>query len=205
MKNWKLNVLAMGAAASLVCVFGLPSAGAAEGAEYIGESQCKVCHNKKAEGEQWNKWKASEHAKAFETLKSEKAIEIGKQKGLAKPPAESPECLKCHVTAYDVATGTAPPKIKFEMGIQCETCHGPNSKHQEDGKKIMFQKDTTIDVSLNVISKPEEKTCRQCHNEESPTWNPEKYTTKDGKKVGFDFEQAKEKNAHLNPLKKRDE
>ncbi|HRI86721.1 MAG TPA: cytochrome c family protein [Candidatus Hydrogenedentes bacterium] len=201
----KTEVVVLAVAVMLAFPLGVQSAWAADASEYIGESQCKVCHNKKAEGEQWNKWKETKHFKALESLKSEQAIAIGKEKGLAKPPVESPECLKCHVTAYDAATGTAPAKIKFEMGIQCETCHGPGLQHQADGKKILFEKDLSVDPKLKIITHPEEKTCLQCHNEESPTWNPEKYTTKDGKKVGFDFEQATAKNAHPNPLKKKEE
>ena len=45
----------------------------------------------------------------------------------------------------------------------------------------------------------------ECHNEESPTWNPEKYTRADGTKVGFDFEQAKKLTEHPNPLKAKTE
>ena len=94
------------------------SAGAyAQDAEYIGNSKCKICHNKKDEGEQWNKWKAEKHSKAFELLSSDEAKAVATEKGLAKPPAESPECLKCHVTAYDPSSGKAPADIKMEDGM----------------------------------------------------------------------------------------
>ena len=46
---------------------------------------------------------------------------------------------------------------------------------------------------------PATKSCDQCHNDKSPTWNPERYTAKDGKKTGFDAEQAYEKIKHPNP------
>jgi hypothetical protein len=54
-----------------------------------GNSQCKICHSKKEEGEQWNKWKAEDHAKAFARLSSDEAKAAGQKKGLAKPPAET--------------------------------------------------------------------------------------------------------------------
>jgi hypothetical protein len=169
----------------------------AQQAEYIGNSACKTCHSQAAKGEQWNKWKASKHATALETLKSPKAIELAKAKGITAAPSEAPECLKCHVTGYDPAKKAAPEKITMADGVQCESCHGPSSLHQADGKKLLM-KDTTIDVKVNQPL-PTADACTKCHNAESPSWNPEKYTTKDGKKVGFDFDQAKEKIAHPNP------
>lgn len=43
------------------------------------------------------------------------------------------------------------------------------------------------------------------HNDENPTWDPEKYTLKDGTKAGFDYEQAVKVIAHKNPLKAKPE
>ena len=181
------------------CAFSLSQAQAAD-ATYLGASQCKMCHNKKDEGEQWNKWKAVKHSGAFETLKSPAAVKIGQDKGLPKPPSESPECLKCHVTGYDAAAKTVPEKIKMEDGVQCEACHGPGSEHAAAGKKFLFSKDTSIDMAATQ-KKVEAATCLKCHNEESPNWNPERYTLKDGAKAGFDFDQAYKKIQHLNPKK----
>lgn len=172
----------------------------AQAADYAGSSQCKVCHNKKDEGAQYDTWKSMEHAKAFETLKSPEAIKIGEEKGLEKPPAESPECIKCHVTAYDAAAKSVPDKIKLEDSVSCEECHGPGSDHIAAGKKVMFQKDTSIDMAATQAEITKE-TCTKCHNEESPTWDPERYTLEDGTKVGFDFELAKKKIDHSNPKK----
>ena len=44
-----------------------------EAAAYVGNGQCKVCHNSKEGGEIWNKWKAEEHAKAYQFLAGDKA------------------------------------------------------------------------------------------------------------------------------------
>lgn len=172
-------------------------------AEYVGNSKCKMCHNKKTEGEVWNKWKAMSHAKAFETLRGDKAIAIGKERGLEKPPHESPECLECHVTGYDVKEKAAPTTIKPEDSIQCESCHGPASLHVAAAKKATMSKDASIDPKTAIV-KPDEKVCLKCHNDKNPTWNPEKYTLKDedGKetgKAGFDFKQAWEKIKHGKP------
>jgi hypothetical protein len=184
----------------------LASVGVAQDAAYIGHDQCKVCHNKKPEGEQWNVWKKMKHASAFEALKTDQAKEVAKEKGLAVPPEQAPECLRCHVTAYDVEKKAAPAKIKVEMGVQCETCHGGGAEHLKDGRQVMFKKSEAgdIDWMANLLA-VKEADCRKCHNEESPTWDSEKYTIlegeKKGQKVGFDFEQAKAKVSHPNPKK----
>ena len=109
---------------------------------YIGADQCKVCHNKKPEGAQYSVWKEMKHAHAFDALKSDAAKKIAEERGLEKPPHEAPECVKCHVTGYDVEKMAAPSKIKPEEGVQCETCHGPGSDHVADGRDVMFKKKT---------------------------------------------------------------
>lgn len=178
------------------------SAAFPDDAEFIGNSQCKVCHNSKAEGEQWNVWKDMGHANAYEVLKTDEAKAAAEAAGVTGDPAEAAECLQCHVTGYDVESQSAPAKIKLADGIQCETCHGPSSLHAEDGKKLKFSsgKSADIDVTANLAT-ISEATCLQCHNEKSATWDPERYTKADGTKVGFDFEQAKEKVSHANPKK----
>jgi len=198
MKRNYLKWVAFGFAAAVACAFSAPAY--AQDATYMGESQCKICHNKKDEGEQWNKWKAEKHAQAFESLKSPKALEVAKAKGITKPPSEAPECLKCHVTAFDEKAGKAPDKILPASGIQCEACHGAASKHIEEGKKAMMKKDPAAKPKES-IHKGDAETCKKCHNDQNPTFNKERYTLKDGSKADFDYEQALAKIAHPNPKK----
>jgi len=168
--------------------------------EFVGNTQCKLCHNKPSEGAQWTVWKKMEHAKAFEVLSSEKAVALGKELGLEKSPSESAACLKCHVTGIDESTLATPAKIKMEEGVQCESCHGPSSDHLVDGKAIRMKKETKVDILANII-RPDEKTCKTCHNKDNPTWDPTKYTLENGETVGFDYKQAYDKIAHANPKK----
>ena len=177
----------------------------AQDAEYVSNSKCKMCHNKVSEGEQWKKWTETKHAKAYESLlTSDNAKEYTEARGLTTAPAETPECLRCHVTGYDAEKETFVSALKKENGIQCNSCHGPGSEHLAFGKKMMMKKDE-IDDSMDMkILIPNVKTCLKCHNDESPTWDPEKYTLEDGTKAGFDFEQAFATIAHFNPKKKRD-
>lgn len=167
---------------------------------YVGSSQCKMCHTNTKAYEKARLSFEKDHVKAFQALLGEKAKEIAKEKGLSKPPHESPECMKCHVTGYDVEKATYPRRIKPSDGLQCESCHGPASEHLNDGKalKINPADIATIDIKAN-ISRPTEERCRSCHNSNSPTWDPERYTKTDGSKDGFDFETSYKKIAHDYP------
>ena len=50
-----------------------------------------------------------------------------------------------------------------------------------------------------VVAAPTAETCLACHNEESPTFDPARYTLPDGSSAGFDFELAKERIPHPIP------
>ncbi len=175
--------------AAVVIAFSAGVAGAEDG-KYIGVKKCKSCHKKELIGDQYKSWTEGPHAKAFETLTSDDAIAIGKEKGLAKPPSESDECLKCHATAFGLTADqlNKPEKpLKLEDGVQCETCHGPGSGYK--GKKTMSDHDKSVAKGMLEPDKNED-ICTACHNDESPTWDAEK---------GFDFEKRKEEIAHKIP------
>ena len=167
----------------LVAVFFAGSNLIAQEYEYIGAMKCKMCHNKSTTGEQYNKWLAGPHAKAMEALKSDKAKEIAKAKGIADPSTDA-KCVKCHAT-----TGYTDKKlqltIKEEEGVSCESCHGPGSVY----KSMSIMKDPAKAMANGMI-KPEEKVCKQCHNEESPTYKE------------FNYAEYSKKIAHPNPAKK---
>lgn len=179
--------------------WGYGAAVQAQGEDLAGHSSCKVCHNKSAEGEQWNKWSKEKHALAFKTLETDEANAIAKEQGLTVPAAEAPECLRCHVTAYEKGK-ELPAKIKMADGVQCESCHGPSADHVADAKKALLKKDESIDLSAGRTP-PGAEVCEVCHNPESPTWDPERFTREDGTKAGFDFEAAWKMIAHPNPQK----
>lgn len=166
-------------------------------ANYIGTKACGICHKKDETGNQLAKWQAGPHAKAFETLASAESKAIATKMGI-DDPQKSGKCLSCHATAYHFGEEVKTAKIKVEEGVSCESCHGP-------GKKYMAK--TTMEDRQKAIAAgmihPATQQCVMCHNEKSPTWNPERYTTKDGKKTGFDLEQAAAKTAHPNPQAKK--
>lgn len=177
----------------LMAAASLSFADGPDASNYVGSKTCGICHKKADNGNQLEKWQASRHAKAFERLGTDQAKEVAKAKGI-DDPQKSGACLRCHSTAYNFTETVATEKIKPEEGVTCESCHGPGKKYM--AKAIMEDREKAIAAGL--VS-PTAKTCELCHNDQNPTWNPEKYTTKDGKKVGFDFEQAFEKIKHPDP------
>lgn len=116
--------------------------------KYIGAAKCKMCHNNPAKGEQYNKWFAGPHAKAYNVLSEEEK--------------KNEQCLKCHSTAA-LYSSLSMPTIKNEEGVSCEACHGPGSTYKS--MAIMKSHEQSLKNGLIV---PDEALCLTCHNEESP-------------------------------------
>jgi len=162
---------------------------------YVGAKKCRTCHKKELIGNQYGAWKEARHSKAFDTLLGEKAIAIAKEKGIASPPSEAAECLKCHATAFGLEPKDYGKKpLDLTHGVQCETCHGPGSAYRK--KKVMANHEESLAKGMIV---PNAETCLGCHNDESPSWDPAKYTLADGTQAGFDFDQAYDKIKHPIP------
>lgn len=163
MKNMKLKkiILLLGIAVMFSSVT------LAQDFKYIGATKCKMCHNKPDKGEQYNKWAAGPHAKAMESLKGDDAT--------------NPKCLKCHSTAASVDASLI-ATIKVEEGVSCESCHGPGSAY----KSATIMKSRELSVSKGLVI-PDEKVCKQCHNEESPNYK------------GFNYAEYVAKIAHDDP------
>lgn len=154
------------------------------GNSYIGVEACVMCHKTEKQGSQLSIWQNSKHAKAYETLKTEQANKIAKDKGFTTPAVETPECLKCHATGYNVDQSLLGKKFKVEDGVQCETCHGAGSAYKD--MKIMKDKELAIKNGL-VVHEKLENFCISCHNVESPTY------------VDMNIEEAWEKIKHPKP------
>lgn len=154
-------------------------------AQFIGAKKCGTCHKSAKQGEQLKIWEASAHAKAFATLKTAKADEIAKGKGLGKA-AEAKECLTCHVTGLGK---DADKSFSMEDGVQCEACHGAGSEY----KDMKTMKDHAKAVAAGMTEYKDdaaiEKQCKTCHNEKSPTFKK------------FVFKESWAKIAHPVPAK----
>lgn len=173
--------------AAVVFGLGLGSLATYAAAEqgYVGVKKCKMCHKKAEDGDQFGQWQSSAHAKAYEVLASDDAKAKAKGLGIDNPQT-SPECLKCHATAFPVMANIATEKITLEEGVSCETCHGPGQGYQKK-KTMQGISDGTIDGASLGLIKPDEKVCAQCHNSDNP-FDP-----------GFNFEEAYKKIAHPRP------
>jgi len=119
------------------------------GAEYVGSSACKKCHE-----EDYELWQGTTHAEAWETL--EKA-EVKKYKW---PVTHYPDCVYCHTVGYYQKTGFInPDKTPDLKGVGCEQCHGAGSQHVKDPEKVKLGK-----VSAT--------SCTTCHDfEQSPDFD----------------------------------
>ena len=148
---------------------------------YVGVESCGMCHKTEKQGSQYSIWQNSAHSKAFETLKTDTANQIAKAKGFSKTAVETWECLKCHVTGYNLDAAMLGKKFKVEDGVQCETCHGAGSAYKD--MNVMKDKKIAIEKGLIVHEKFEEL-CVSCHNSESPTF------------VKMDFNEAWKKIKH---------
>ncbi|HKJ23241.1 MAG TPA: multiheme c-type cytochrome [Myxococcota bacterium] len=173
----------------LLVVFVAGAASAAEKVpQYVGARGCKSCHKKDLIGDQYGEWLKGEHHKAFETLKSPKALEIAKKKGLTTPPSETPDCVKCHATSHGLTAAQIKKRpLVASDGVQCESCHGPGSLYKK--KSTMSDEDKAVAAGLWDPGK-DQKICTTCHNSDSPTWDPAK---------GFDYVAMKKKLAHPIP------
>src|SRR5574338_1151071 len=98
---------------------------------FIGVESCGMCHKTEKQGSQLSIWQNSAHSKAFETLKTDTANQIAIEKGFSTPAVKTWECLKCHVTGYNLDATMLGKKFKVEDGVQCETCHGAGSAYKD--------------------------------------------------------------------------
>lgn len=179
--------------AAAMSVLGTSFAETRDASNYVGPKTCGICHKSDEGGNALAKWQAGPHAKAFELLGTPEAKAAGAKVGVDNPQS-SGKCLRCHSTAYNFTETAATEKIKPEDGVTCESCHGPGKKYM--AKSIMEDHAKVVEAGMVF---PASKSCELCHNDQNPTWKPDRYTTKDGKKVGFDYDQAFAKIAHPDP------
>ncbi len=162
---------------------------------YVGAEKCKNCHMSEASGNQYAAWQKMDHAKAFATLASDKAKEIGKAKGI-DDPQKSDACLKCHVTAFGLPADQLQKPMDAKLGVQCESCHGPGEQHSKARMAAAAKEADDAQAAApkavpagEIVSLPDQKTCLSCHNDQSPTFKP------------FCFQERVDKVRHDDPRK----
>lgn len=164
---------------------------------YVGVKSCKMCHKGEKKGDQFGKWEAGPHAKAIATLAGDEAKAVAAKVNVENPQT-SGKCLQCHSTAYNWTETKQTDTIPVEEGVSCESCHGPGKNYKS--KETMKSREESV---KNGMVYPATKNCEKCHNDKAPSWKADRYTTADGKKVGFDAEQAYKKIEHPDPEVKK--
>lgn len=183
--NKRILVSAIGSTLAAALLSSGAVAAERDASNYVGVKTCGICHKKEDSGNQLGIWEKSPHAKAFETLGTAEAKEVGKKVGV-DDPQKSGKCLKCHSTAYNFTEVVATEKIKPEDGVTCESCHGPGKKYM--AKSTM--EDRAKSIAAGMIY-PATESCKLCHNPESPNFK------------GFNEEEMVKKIAHPDPRVKR--
>lgn len=111
-----------------------PRPAAPGAARYVGVAACESCHSEATEF-----WRGTSHARAYATLTRD-----FKEYNL--------DCVGCHVTGYERPGGSTVTHVDDLKDVQCESCHGPGSRHVDgDG-----------DTSAITLT-PETSVCRGCH------------------------------------------
>jgi hypothetical protein len=111
----------------------LPLAAEPTEAGYVGGEVCATCH-----ADARNVWLRTRHASAYATLER-----ASKEFNL--------DCVGCHVTGYEKPGGSSVTHVEKLRNVQCESCHGPGSKH-------------VLDPSVgSALAAPGPSTCLECH------------------------------------------
>jgi hypothetical protein len=100
--------------------------------KFLGAQICARCHQTA-----YDSWKTSPHANSMASLE-------------AKAMENAAECLKCHVTGYNMPSGF--PTSQGELGaVSCEQCHGQGTLHGD----------------TKFVLHPGVQSCTTCHDRSS--------------------------------------
>jgi hypothetical protein len=130
---------------------------------YVGAAKCRLCHGTERVGNQYHLWTESKHAKAFETLASDKAKAMAKKQGIADPQ-KAPECLPCHVTGYGEPAERFGPSYAQAEGVTCEACHGAGSGYSKLSIMQGIRRETLKAGEYGLVL-PDKTMCARCHNQ----------------------------------------
>lgn len=130
-----------------------PAGDPTAGATYIGVKACKKCHIKEE-----RTWKKMKHATAWDNLPE-------KYRDPSQKDEQGRACISCHVTGFGAQGGFVDPKASEDLlGVQCEACHGPGSKHREAAQKVLDEKREKFNDGEAKFIVSKTTNCADCHN-----------------------------------------
>lgn len=153
---------------------------------YTGVAACGRCHRQDRTGNQLAVWEQTAHAQAFQRLASPEAAAAAAERGVTTNPQETPECLRCHTTAWGVPAEFLGEGFDRTQGVQCEACHGPGADYGV--LRVMRDRNASVQAGLVI---PDEQVCRRCHNPESPRYRD------------FNFQERYHQIQHPNPARQQ--
>jgi hypothetical protein len=121
------------------------------GGSYVGASACASCH-----ASETTQWKGTAHASAFATLLDRRRQGV-------------PGCVRCHVTGYRQPGGYRTLTQNGLRHVQCESCHGPGSRHVD------------APARENIVRDPAAAVCLECHDPQHSEMTTANFTDYRGK------------------------
>ena len=154
------------------------------GSTFVGAHKCEECHTKT-----YKLWEKTKHASAFETLKHPRKDH--KDHDITR--VYDAECIVCHVVGWNpqqvlryksgflneefVQGEDEKERSALLQGVQCESCHGPGSRHVELAESGDLNEDHKLmHVSMETAKK---RMCYICHDlDNSPNFKFDEYWEK---------------------------
>jgi len=156
--------------------------------KFVGAEKCSKCHTSAESGGQFPKWKASKHAAAWDVVATADPAKAGID--LTDKAEVAARCMKCHSTASGARDKTR-PEFKPQLGVQCESCHGPGEKHVKARLAAQSTDDEFKVAAGEIVGRPDGAACAGCHNKDCPFFN------------GFKLESALRRISHPRPKASR--
>lgn len=137
----------------------------------VGSCASSLCHGSvqpwKESGVQQTEyvtWSRSDrHARAYDTLLTERSFDIARKLGLKQPAHEAPVCLDCH--AHNVPKERRGAQFAISDGVGCEACHGPAERwikgHVERGASRRSNVAHGLFPTRDVVARG--RLCLSCH------------------------------------------
>ncbi len=150
--------------------------------KYLGNSNCKQCHNDPDQFKQapqvqyfvkydeYDTWITKDkHSLAYSNLLGERGKKMATLLGISDPTELKAGCIGCHGAGQAEATNRIGTELfNPRVGVSCENCHGPSSNWSQEHALPEFRKRTTEDrekLGMIDLRSPaiQSAQCLSCH------------------------------------------